>query len=85
MISTRKLIIPAAIAACVLALGAGCTTEQISQTVPPYATISDEDRDPSSAPRAASTDTGDSGGVMSTIGDAIMWPFRTIGNAFGTK
>lgn len=82
---SRKLILPAAIAACALAFATGCTTEEISQTVPPYATISDEDRNPASAPRAATPDTGDSSGVMSTIGDAITWPFRTIGETFGTK
>jgi hypothetical protein len=85
MMRTRKLIIPAVTIACALALGAGCVTEQGNNTVPPYATISDEDRDPANAPRAANTDTGDSGGVMSTLGDAIMWPFRAIGNAFSTK
>ena len=79
---TRNLILPAAIAACAIALGAGCTTEEISHTLPPYASISDEDRDPASAPRTANTDTSDSDGVMSKIGDAIMWPFRTIGEAF---
>ena len=82
---TRKLIIPAVIVACTLALGAGCTTEEVSQTVPPYATISDEDRDPASAPRAANQDTSDFGGVMSTVGEAITWPFRMIGEAFETK
>jgi len=60
-------------------------TEDVSQSVPPYATISDADRDPASTPRSANPDTGDFGGVMSTIGDAITWPFRKIGEAFSTK
>ena len=85
MMRTRRLMIPAVFVACALAFGAGCVTEDVSQTVPPYATISDADRDPANAPRTANTDTGDSGGVMSSIGDAIMWPFRAIGEAFGTK
>jgi hypothetical protein len=83
MMRIRKLIIPGLIVAS--ALAAGCVTEEVSQTVPPYATISDEDRNPASAPRPANPDTSDSSGVMSTIGDAITWPFRTIGEAFTRK
>jgi hypothetical protein len=82
---TRTRILTVAITACAITFGAGCVTEDVSQTVPPYATISDADRDPASAPRAANTDTGDSGGVTSAIGNAIMWPFREIGEAFGAK
>jgi hypothetical protein len=85
MKKTRTRILTVAIAACAITFGAGCVTEEVSQTVPPYATISDADRDPASAPRSSNADTGDSGGVMSTIGDAIMWPFRTIGEAFSSK
>ena len=79
---TRKLVLRAVIAACAIALLAGCTTEEVSQTVPPYATISDEDRNPASAPKPA---TDDSGGPITAVGDVIMWPFRTIGDAFGSK
>jgi len=71
--------------ACAITLGAGCTTEETSQTIPPYASISDEARDPASLPRGANSNAGNSGGVMSTIGDAITWPFREIGAALGTK
>jgi hypothetical protein len=80
---TRNVILPAAIAACAIALGAGCTTEVTNETLPPYASISDESRNPASAPTPAPAD--DSGGAMSAIGDIIMWPFHTIGDAFGTK
>jgi hypothetical protein len=79
------MIIPAAIAACAIAFGAGCVTEQTSPTIGPYASISDEARDPSSMPRSADANAGNSGGVMSTIGAAITWPFRTIAAAFETK
>ena len=85
MRKTHTRILTVAIATCAITFGAGCVTEDVSQTVPPYATISDADRDPASAPRSSNADTSDSGGVMSTIGDAIMWPFRAIGEAFGTK
>jgi hypothetical protein len=87
MTRTRKLILPAAIVAGAIALGVGCTShEEISQTMPPYASISDEARDPASAPSpAANSNAGDSGGVMSTIGDVITWPFRALGDAFATK
>lgn len=87
----RKLILPAAIVACAIAFGAGCTShEEIDETMPPYASTSDEGRYPASAPSpAVSSNAGDSGGVMHTtghvIGDVIMAPFRALGDAFGTK
>jgi hypothetical protein len=63
-----------------LALATGCTTTETTyQTLPPYASISDEDRDPASAPKPPADD---SGGVWSSIGDAIMYPFHLIGDAF---
>jgi len=87
---TRQLILPAAIVACAIAFGAGCTTVETEQTLPPYASSSDESRDPASAPSpAVSEKAGDSGGVMNTtghgIGDVILSPFKAIGDAFGTK
>jgi len=87
---TRLLILPAAIVACAIAFGAGCETVETEQTMPPYASTSDESRDPASAPSpAVSANAGDSGGVMSTtghgIGDVIMSPFKAIGDAFSTK
>jgi hypothetical protein len=90
MNTMRKLILPAAIVACALAFGAGCTTEETDQTMPPYASTSDEAREPASAPSpAVSSNAGDSGGVMSAtghgIGDIIMSPFKAIGDAFNTK
>jgi len=89
--SIRKLILPAAIVVGAIALGAGCSShEETSQTMPPYASTSDEARDPASAPSpAVDANSGDSGGVVSTtghlVGDVIMSPFRLLGNAFGTK
>jgi hypothetical protein len=84
---TFRLILPAAIVACALAFAAGCTTEETTQALPPYASSSDESRDPASAPSPANT--GDSGGVMSEtghgIGDVILAPFKAIGDAFSTK
>ncbi len=90
MTVVRKLILPAAIAACAVAFAAGCVTEEVSQTIPPYASTSDEGRDPASTPSpAVSADAGSSGGVMSTtghvIGDVITAPFRAIGDAFSNK
>jgi hypothetical protein len=85
----RRLILPAAIVACAIAFAAGCVTEEVDQTIPPYATTSDEGRDPASAPSPASADAGSSGGVMSStghvIGDVITAPFRAIGDAFSNK
>ena len=86
----RRLILPAAIVACAITLAAGCVTEETSETIPPYASTSDEGRDPASAPSpAASADGGSSGGVMSStghvIGDVITAPFRAIGDAFSDK
>jgi hypothetical protein len=76
----RKSILAAAMVGGALVLAAGCTTTETTyQTLPPYASISDEDRDPASAPKPPSDD---SGGVWSSIGDAIMYPFHLIGDAF---
>jgi hypothetical protein len=78
------LTLAAAIVA--VAIAAGCTTTQeIDQTLPPYASISDEGRDPASAPTPtpSASSSGDSG-VMSAIGDAIVYPFRLIGGAFSS-
>jgi hypothetical protein len=88
MTVVRKLILPAAIVACAIAFAAGCVTEEVNQTIPPYASTSDEGRDPASGPSPAA-DAGSSGGVMSStghvIGDVITAPFRAIGDAFSTK
>ena len=59
--------------ACAIAL-AGCTqTQEIDQTMPPYASISDEGRDPPKPPPS-----NDSGGFMSALGSALMFPVRMI-------
>ena len=86
----RKLILPAAIVACAIAFAAGCVTEETSETIPPYASTSDEGRNPESTPSPiVSQEAGSSGGVMSStghvIGDVITAPFRAIGDAFSNK
>ena len=84
----RKVILPAAIVACAIAFAAGCVTEETSETIPPYASTSDEGRNPASGP-SPTADAGSSGGVMSgtghVIGDVITAPFRAIGDAFSNK
>jgi hypothetical protein len=76
----RKSILAGAIIGGVLALASGCyTTQETDQTLPPYASISDAGRDPSSLPKPP---PDDSGGVMSSIGDAIVLPFHELGEAF---
>lgn len=72
----------------VIALAAGCmTTEQTDETIPPYASISDEAREPASAPTAAPSgnSSGESGGILSAIGTVVVFPFHLIGEAFGTN
>jgi hypothetical protein len=86
----RKLILPAAFVACAIAFAAGCVTEETSETIPPYASTSDEGRNPASTPSpTASQEAGSSGGVMSStghvIGDVITAPFRAIGDVFSNK
>jgi len=71
-----------------IALAAGCmTSQEIDQTLPPYASISDEARDPASVPTPApsASSSGDSGGLMSAIGTTIMYPFLLVGEAFGSS
>ena len=64
-------------AASAIMLAAGCMqTQEIDQTLPPYASISDEGRDPASAPKPPPSD--DSCGVMCSIGNAIVSPFEAI-------
>ena len=60
-----------------LVLAAGCMqTQETDQTSPPYASISDDAREPAPMPTPASPD--DSGGVMSAIGSALMVPVHLI-------
>jgi len=79
----RKSTVAAVIVWGAITLAAGCTTETTYQTVPPYASISDQDRDPASMPKPAPS--GDSGGIMSAIGTVITYPFHLIGEAFGSN
>jgi hypothetical protein len=75
-----KAILAAAMAAGAVALAAGCMqTQEVDQTLPPYASISDEGRDPANLPKQASDD---SCGVMCSIGSAIASPFE---NLFGSS
>lgn len=78
----KSTLAAAAIVGGMLALAAGCVqTRVIDQTLPPYASISDEARDPASAPKPPQSD--DSGGFMSAVGAAIVWPFKIIGEGIG--
>ncbi|MGA7872648.1 MAG: hypothetical protein WCA22_17305, partial [Candidatus Binatus sp.] len=81
MTGRRKSILAAAIVGGAIALAAGCTTETTYETAPPYASISDEARDPSSMPTPvpSPSSSGNSGGVLSAIGTAIIYPFHLIG------
>lgn len=71
----RKSTLAAAIVA--IALAAGCMTQhqQIDETLPPYASISDAGRDPASAPTPTPS-ASDSPGVMDSIGNAIAYTFH---------
>jgi len=71
-----------------MALAAGCmTTQEFDETLPPYAYISDQARSPVSAPTLSPppSSSADSGGIMSAIGTAIVFPFHLIGEAFGSN
>ena len=64
----RKSALAAMVAGAIM-LAAGCMqTQEIDQTMPPYASISDEARDP--PPKPAPSD--DSPGIMSRIGSAVL-------------
>jgi hypothetical protein len=69
----RKSTLAAAMVASAIMLAGGCVTETTDQTLPPYASISDEGRDPASAPKPPPSD--DSPGIMSRIGSAIAQLF----------
>ena len=65
----RKSTLAAAMVAAAIMLGAGCMqTQEIDQTMPPYASISDEGRDP--PPKPPPSD--DSPGILSRIGSAVL-------------
>jgi hypothetical protein len=64
----RKTTLAAAMVAGAIMLAAGCMqTQEIDQTLPPYASISDEGRDPPKPPPS-----DDSPGIMSRIGSAFL-------------
>ena len=64
----RKSTLIVAIAAGAVMLAAGCMeTQEIDQTMPPYASISDEGRDPPKPPPS-----DDSPGIMSRFGSAVL-------------
>ncbi len=64
-------MLAAVIAGAALVLATGCMqTQEIDQTMPPYASISDEGRDPASAPKPPPSD--DSPGIMSRFGSAVL-------------
>jgi hypothetical protein len=76
-----KAILAAAMACGAIAFAEGCMqTQEVDQTLPPYASISDEGRDPANAPKPPASD--DSCGVMCSIGTAIVSPFE---NLFGSS
>ncbi len=64
----RKTTLAAAMVAGAILLAGGCMqTQEIDQTLPPYASISDEGRDPPKPPPS-----DDSPGIMSRIGSAFL-------------
>jgi hypothetical protein len=78
----KSTLAAAVIAGGMVVLAMGCMqTQEIDQTLPPYASISEESRDPASAPKPPPSD--DSGGAWSAIGKAIVFPLRIIGEGFG--
>ncbi len=89
MTRSRK-IIRAAIAVCAILSAIGCWThEEISQTMPPYASTSDAGRDPASVPTPVAVpevvenpQPGEPQGFAAKTGHAIatvlLFPFRMI-------
>jgi hypothetical protein len=74
--SITKSILAAAMLTCAISV-AGCVqTQDIDQTMPPYASIADDGRDPASAPKPPPSD--DSGGFMNALGSVLMFPVRMI-------
>ena len=71
----RKSVLATAMLACALALAGCMQTQEIDETLPPYASISDEGREP---PKSPPPDDDSSGGFMSAIGSVLMFPVRMI-------
>jgi hypothetical protein len=88
---TCKAIIRAAIVANALTLTAGCVThEETSLTMPPYASVSDESREPSSTPSPVVVPenlgppaTPEPRGLVGETADVITYPFRALGDWLG--
>ena len=58
----KAILAAAAILGGMLTLGAGCSqTQEVDQTLPPYASISDEGRDPPTMPKQQSDDDNSRG------------------------
>jgi len=75
MTGIGKSVVAAAMLVCAISI-AGCVqTQEIDQTMPPYASISDEGRDP---PKPPPPQDYDSGGFMSALGSVLMFPVRMI-------
>ena len=69
----KSTLAAAVIVVGMIAFAAGCVTETTDETLPPYANISDTDRDPASAPKPPPSD--DSPGIMSRVGSAFLHLF----------
>ena len=88
-----KTAIPAAIVTFAIFAAVGCwTTEEIDQTMPPYASMSDAGRDPANTPKpvpvpevVVNPEPDEPPGVLAKTGHAIatvvLFPFRMIGDA----
>lgn len=87
-----KRAIPAAIVTFAIFAAVGCTTEEIDQTLPPYASMSDAGRDPANTPKpvpvpevVVNPEPDEPPGVLAKTGHAIaavvLFPFRMIGDA----
>jgi hypothetical protein len=86
---SNRLATRAAIIACAILFAAACSTEVNTQNPPPYASISSDASEPSSAPkppREADATPPQPQGAVGTTTDAlssvILLPFRLIGSAF---
>jgi hypothetical protein len=86
----RRLTLRAAIAACAILSAPGCWThEEVDQTMSPYASISDEARDPASTPKpmavpevvenpAPDEPQGFAAKTGHAIATAVLFPFRMV-------
>lgn len=69
----KSTLAVAAIVGGMLVFAAGCMqTQEIDQTMPPYASISDEARDPASAPKPPPSDDDNSRGFLGSAFHFIL-------------